>query len=143
MFGHFFASSSNSARVIFRHEFPPKPSASATLIFLVPQRDAIVVSVPGGTVGDLSQTVQGVATFAAGEEVVLVGGYGIESLTSVLIYDPQGVPPAPVKPVDRRLIGAMLLIVLLLLAAAAWSLPGIRQRVKGWRPQDQSEEWIT
>jgi len=34
-------------------------------------RDAIVVSVPGGTVGDLSQTVQGVATFAAGEEVVL------------------------------------------------------------------------
>jgi trimeric autotransporter adhesin len=94
-------------------------------------------------IGPSMNRYQHSATSLRDGKVVLVGGYGIESLSSVLIYDPEGVPPAPVKPVDRRLIGAMLLIVLLLLAAAAWSIPGIRQRVKGWRPRDQSEEWIT
>jgi hypothetical protein len=93
-------------------------------------------------IGPSMNRYQHSATSLRDGKVVLVGGYGIESLSSVFIYDPQGVPPAPVKPVDRRLIGAVLLIVLLLLMAVAWSTPGIRQRVKGWRPRDQSEEWI-
>src|SRR6266516_2622434 len=37
MFGHFLASSSNSARVILRHELPPNRSDIPTTSFLVPQ----------------------------------------------------------------------------------------------------------
>src|SRR4051794_22364353 len=37
MFGHLPASSSNSARVILRHELPPNRSDIPAMIFLVPQ----------------------------------------------------------------------------------------------------------
>ena len=50
-------------------------------------RDEITVVVPGGAVGDLSQTVQGVAEFRSGEEVVVFlrergpdGIYSVERL---------------------------------------------------------------
>jgi hypothetical protein len=76
-------------------------------------------------------------------KVLIVGGYGIGSLASVLIYDPLGVAPAPARPLDSRVIAALLLGALLFLAPAAWSIPAVRQRLKGWRPRGGTEEWIT
>ncbi len=76
-------------------------------------------------------------------KVLIVGGYGIESLDSVLIYDPVGVAPAPARPPNPLVIAALLLMAVLLLAGTAWSMPAVRQRVKSWRPRGASEEWIT
>jgi N-acetylneuraminic acid mutarotase len=75
--------------------------------------------------------------------VLIVGGYGIESLSSVLIYDPLGVAPAPRMPPDPRVIAALLLTFVIVLASGALSIPGARRRVTAWRPRGQSEEWIT
>jgi N-acetylneuraminic acid mutarotase len=75
-------------------------------------------------------------------KVLIVGGYGIESLASVLVYDPEGVAPRPANPPDPRAIAALVLTALLVVAVASWSIPGVRRRVKGWRPPGESEEWI-
>jgi N-acetylneuraminic acid mutarotase len=85
---------------------------------------------------------QHTATRLSNGKVLIAGGYGIESLNSALIYDPEGVAPAPIRPLDPRIIAALLLIALLLLAGAGWSIPAVRQRVKRWRPPRESEEWI-
>jgi N-acetylneuraminic acid mutarotase len=85
---------------------------------------------------------QHTATRLPGGKVLIVGGYGIESLASVLVYDPEGVAPLPAHPPDARAIAALLLTALLVVALASWSIPGVRRRVKGWRPPGESEEWI-
>jgi hypothetical protein len=76
-------------------------------------------------------------------KVLIVGGYGIESLNTALIYDPTGVVPAPRMPPDPRAIAALFLTFLIVLGVGAWSIPAVRLRAKRWRPQGQSEEWIT
>jgi hypothetical protein len=86
---------------------------------------------------------QHTATRLPDGKVLIVGGYGIESLASSLIYDPEGVAPAPKRPLDPRIIAALILIALLLVAGAGWSIPAVRQRVKRWRPPRESEDWIT
>jgi Kelch motif/Galactose oxidase, central domain len=73
---------------------------------------------------------------------LIVGGYGIESLSSVLIYDPLGVVPAPRVPPDPRLIATLLLTFLFVLGVGAWSVPAVRLGAKRWRPQGEPDEWI-
>jgi hypothetical protein len=75
--------------------------------------------------------------------VLLVGGYGNESLGSVLVFDPNGVAPVSRQPLDLRVIAAVALVALLIVAGFAWSSPAVRRRVKGWGPHDQPEKWIT
>ncbi len=83
------------------------------------------------------------ATRLLNGKVLIVGGYSLESVGSVLVYDPEGVAPAPSRPLDQRIAAGLLLIGLLGLAAFAWSVPAVRLRVRRWRPRGQSEEWIT
>ena len=85
---------------------------------------------------------QHTATRLPDGKVLIVGGYGIGSLGSVLIYDPAGVAPVPARPPDPRVIAALILMVGVLLAGAGWSMPAVRQRVRRWRPPRESEEWI-
>ena len=75
--------------------------------------------------------------------VLLVGGYGNESLESVLVYDPNGVAAIPSPPVDSRLVAAVVLAALLIGAAFAISIQAVRRRLKDWHPPDHPEEWIT
>jgi hypothetical protein len=82
------------------------------------------------------------ATRLADGRVLIVGGYGVESLGAAIIYDPQGVAPAPVRPPDPRVMAALALAALLLFAGAAMSIPRVRQGLKRWRPRRDSEEWI-
>ena len=82
------------------------------------------------------------ATRLLNGKVLIVGGYSIESVGSVVIYDPEGVAPAPLRPLDHRIAAGLGLIGLLGLAAFAWSVPAVRLRVRRWRPRGQSEEWI-
>jgi hypothetical protein len=82
------------------------------------------------------------ATRLTDGKVLIVGGYGIDYLASALIYDPEGVAPAPVRPPDPRVIAALLITAVLVVASIAWSTPAVRRRVKGWRPPGESEEWI-
>jgi hypothetical protein len=92
--------------------------------------------------GPTMDRYQHTATRLPGGKVLIVGGYGIESLASVLVYDPEGVAPLPANPPDPRAIAALVLTALLVVAVASWSIPGVRRRVKGWRPPGESEEWI-
>jgi len=75
-------------------------------------------------------------------KVLIVGGYGLESLDSVLVYDLNGLP-MPRQSFDPRLIAAFLLPALLLVAGIALSFPAVRRRLKRWRPHRQPEDWIT
>ncbi len=86
---------------------------------------------------------QHTATRLTDGKVLIVGGYGVESLDGALIYDPQGVAAVPVRPPDPRVMAALLFAAVLLLAGAALSIPRVRQRLKRWRPQGDAEEWIT
>jgi N-acetylneuraminic acid mutarotase len=86
---------------------------------------------------------QDTSTLLADGRVVLVGGYGSESFASVLVYDANGVAPVPRQPLDPRLIVAVVLAALLVVAGLALSIPAVRRRRKGLRPQDQPDEWIT
>jgi len=83
------------------------------------------------------------ATRLLNGRVLIVGGYAIESIGSVVIYDAEGVAPVPIRPLDQRIAAGLGLIGLLGLAALAWSVPAVRLRVRRWRPRGQSEEWIT
>ena len=83
------------------------------------------------------------ATRLLNGRVLIAGGYSIESIGSVVIYDPEGVAAVPVPPLDPRIAAGMGLIGLLGLAAVAWSVPAVRLWVRRWRPRGQSEEWIT
>jgi hypothetical protein len=76
-------------------------------------------------------------------KVLIVGGYALESLDSVLIYDPTGVAPVSRQPLDPRLIAALLLAALLLVAGIALSFPAVRRRLKGWHRNGEPEDWIT
>ena len=73
-------------------------------------------------------------------KALIVGGYGIESLDSALLYDPNAAAPGLRQPLDPRLITAVLLTIL---AAIALSIPVVRRRLRSWRPQGEPEEWIT
>jgi hypothetical protein len=86
---------------------------------------------------------QHTATRIRDGKVLIVGGYGIESLDTVLIYDPLGVAPVPVRPLDPRIVAVLLFVALLVVASIGWSIPALRQRVKRWRTQGERDEWIT
>ena len=70
---------------------------------------------------------------------LVVGGYGA-ALSSVLQYDPGAVARTPPQPIDMRVVAAALLLAL---AAVAWSIPAVRRRLQGLRPDPNAEEWIT
>jgi hypothetical protein len=93
--------------------------------------------------GPLVYRYQHTATRLPNGNVLVVGGYGIESLDSAIIYDPLGVAPVPARPVDPRIVVALLFVALLVLASIGWSIPALRQRVKRWRTQGERDEWIT
>jgi hypothetical protein len=86
---------------------------------------------------------QHTATQLRDGKVLIVGGYALEFLDSVVFYDPNGVAPAPRQPLDLRVIAEALLIDLLLLCGGALFIPAVRQRLRSWRPQGEPEEWIT
>jgi len=75
--------------------------------------------------------------------VLIAGGYGIDSLASVLLYDPTRVAPTPPKPLDQRLLAALLLGGVIVGAGIAWSIPGVRLRVRRLRPSPGADEWIS
>jgi hypothetical protein len=102
-----------------------------------PARDA------WSSTGPSMDRYQHTATRLPDGRVLIAGGYGIQSLDSVLVYDPNGVAPLPRQPLIRRVIAAVLLSVLLLVAGTALSIPAVRQRVKSWRLHGKPEEWIT
>lgn len=83
------------------------------------------------------------ATRLADGRVLVVGGYGLESLATVLLYDPKGVAPVEPKPLDARVVAALLLLAVLVLATVAWSMPSVRQRLRHLRPAADSDEWIS
>jgi N-acetylneuraminic acid mutarotase len=76
-------------------------------------------------------------------KVLIVGGYALKSLDSVLVYDPNGVAPMSRQPLDPRLIAGLLLAALLLVAGIALSFPAVRRRLKGSRRHGELEDWIT
>jgi N-acetylneuraminic acid mutarotase len=85
---------------------------------------------------------QHTATRLPDGRVLIVGGYGLDSLDSALIYDPAGVAPAPSQPFDPGVIAALVLMALVLVAGGAWSIPAVRHRLDGWRSRRDSQEWI-
>jgi N-acetylneuraminic acid mutarotase len=86
---------------------------------------------------------RGTLTLLADGRVVLVGGYGNESFASVLVYDPNAVAAVSRRPLDPRLIAAVVLSALLIVAGFALSIPAVRRRLRGWRPHHEPDEWIT
>jgi N-acetylneuraminic acid mutarotase len=83
---------------------------------------------------------QHTATLLPDGKTLIVGGYGIESLDSAVLYDPNAVAPVLRQPLDPRLIAAVLLTIL---AGIALSMPAVRRRLRSWRPQGEPEEWVT
>jgi N-acetylneuraminic acid mutarotase len=94
------------------------------------------------TAGPSMDRYQHTATRLPNGKALIVGGYGLESLDSVLLYDPNAVAPAPRQPADPRLIGAVPLTALLLLIGIALATPAVRQRLRRWRPRGEPDEWI-
>jgi N-acetylneuraminic acid mutarotase len=74
--------------------------------------------------------------------VLVVGGYGIESLASVLLYDPSATAQARRAPTNPLVVIGLLLAALVILATVALSIPDVRRRLRGWRGSGRSEEWI-
>ena len=83
------------------------------------------------------------ATRLRNGKVLIVGGFALQSLDSVLLYDPNGVAPGPLQPVDPRLIAALALSALLVVLGMGLSIPAVRRRLNSWRPPDKRDEWIT
>jgi N-acetylneuraminic acid mutarotase len=83
------------------------------------------------------------ATRLPDERVLVAGGYGIESLDSALLYDPSATAPVPTAPTNPLVVAGLLLGAFVLLAAVAFSIPGVRRRLRGWRGTRRSEDWIT
>jgi N-acetylneuraminic acid mutarotase len=82
------------------------------------------------------------ATRLGNGKVLIVGG-GIESLDTVLLYDPNGVTPVPRQPFDLRGVAEALLIGLLLIGGATLFVPAVRLRLRSWRPHPEPDEWIS
>ncbi len=74
--------------------------------------------------------------------VLIVGGYGIASLASTLLYDPGATAPTHRARTNPLLVIALLLTAFVILAAAALAIPAVRRRLPGGRPPGESEEWI-
>ena len=66
--------------------------------------------------------------------VLVVGGYGIESLASALFYDPSATAPARRAPTSPLMAIALLVAALVILAAVALAIPDVRRRLRGGRP---------
>jgi N-acetylneuraminic acid mutarotase len=75
--------------------------------------------------------------------ILVVGGYGLESLDTALLYDSSATAPVPRPPTNPLVVAGLLLAALFLLAAGAWSIPGVRRRLRGWRGTSRSEDWVT
>jgi hypothetical protein len=72
--------------------------------------------------------------------VLVVGGYGIDFLKSVLLYDPNGKEPVPGRPHDPRLILAGVRVVLLAGSGAALSTPAVPQQLRRRRSNVEESE---
>jgi hypothetical protein len=80
------------------------------------------------------------ATLLRNGQVLIVGSDALDSLDSVLAYDPNGMAPA--APLELRTIAQALLIGVLLLGGLALFIPAVRKRLRSWR-RGPPEEWIT
>jgi hypothetical protein len=86
---------------------------------------------------------QHTATRLRNGNVLIVGGYALESLNSVLLYDPNGVAPGPPRPLDPRLVAVFLITAIVLVMGLSLSIPRVRRRLRVWRPRHEPNEWIT
>jgi trimeric autotransporter adhesin len=75
--------------------------------------------------------------------ILVVGGYGLESLDTALLYDPSATAPVQRAPTNPLVVAGLVLAAFVLLAAVAFSIPGVRRRLRGWRGTGRSEDWIT
>jgi N-acetylneuraminic acid mutarotase len=73
--------------------------------------------------------------------VVVIGGYRLETLRSVLLYDPSATAPGPRVATSPLLVAGLLLATLSILAAAALSIPNVRSRLRAWRARREAEGW--
>jgi hypothetical protein len=86
---------------------------------------------------------QHTATRLSDDKVLIVGGYGIESLASVLLYDPNGATLAPRQPPDLRLIAQALLFGILAVTGIVLFFAAVRRRLRTGRRQHEPDEWIS
>jgi hypothetical protein len=93
------------------------------------------------TIGEPMERSYHTATRLPDGRVVVIGGYRLDTLRSVLLYDPSATPPGPRVPINPLLVAGLLLATLSILAAAALSIPRIRWRLRAWRARLESEEW--
>jgi N-acetylneuraminic acid mutarotase len=95
------------------------------------------------TTGSSMDRYQHTATLLLSGKVLIAGGYGIESLDSVLLYDPNGLGPPPRQAPDVGLIGEFLLVGLVAAASIALFIPAVRKRLRNWRSHPAQDEWIS
>jgi len=82
------------------------------------------------------------STALADGKVLVIGGYGLESLRSLLVYDPNGTPTTPAAAATPP-VGGILLAILLSLATAGLMIPRTRQALAAWRRRPRTDDWIT
>jgi hypothetical protein len=93
--------------------------------------------------GPLMDRYHHTATRLRSGKVLIVGGFALESLDSVLLYDPDGLAPGPPQPVDPRVTAAVGLTALLIIVGIGLSIPAVRRRLNRWRPPEKPDEWVT
>src|SRR6476659_3932227 len=98
MFGHFLASSSYSARVIRRHELPPKPSTRATRMGFEPHTLSMVTS------SSTLPTRPTVAIILSCDHALPVGAKAsAKAADASRARKRDAVPPAPPRPAEQPL----------------------------------------
>src|ERR1700730_1581914 len=75
--------------------------------------------------------------------VLVVGGYGLQSLVSAQLYDPSATPLARRAPANPLEVIGLLLAAFVILTTVSLSIPGVRRRLRSGPPFGGSEEWMT